>query len=57
MRYNKPKVTQSMNAASAIHQISWTTHTVNGVAKTPSSDFDSQTAPQRCLASAYEADE
>jgi hypothetical protein len=57
MRYNKPQVTNTLNAVSTIQQISWTDNPHDGVSKTPLSSFDSQPRPAPCSASAYEADE
>lgn len=57
LQYSKPQVTSSMDAVATIHQQSWTSHTVNGIAKTANVYHDSQPTPSLCTAGAYEADE
>jgi hypothetical protein len=57
MRYSKPQVTSTLNAASTIHQQSWTENPTDGVYKVPQGHFDSQIPSQACTAAAYEADE
>jgi hypothetical protein len=57
MNYRKPQITSTLNAVSAIHQQSWTTPTMNGVAKTADIYQDREVNPSACTTGAYEADE
>jgi hypothetical protein len=57
MRYSKPHVTSTLNAASTIHQVGFTENPQGGVYKIPAGHYDNQRTPSPCSPGAYEADE
>ncbi len=58
MRYSRPQITSTLNAAMAVHQQAWTTHTVSGVYKVAGGYLDSSPfGAETCTLGAYETDE